>query len=182
MSGGMGYYVGDLGDDGFQDLDNEPQGQPAQQGSKNPLREHLKKVEARNLDLEKQVQQLFAYQRETQIADALQAKGYDRAVAKLYGGEPEKLDEWLTGVAPLLASQPAPTSGEGANQAQGQPPASTVPADGQAAMQQMQQAGQFSAPPAGSDAEQVAAMNAITDPAKLMEYLQSQGNPHYFNG
>lgn len=181
MSDGFGYYSGDL-----YDADGEPFTQvpaPQQAAPKgNPLRDHLKRVEDQNTALQQQVAELVAQQRQTQVADALQAKGYDRATAALYTGKPEKLDEWLTSVGPLLVKQPADTSANGAGQQQGQPPASTVPAEGQAAMQQMQQAGQFAAAPQGSEAEQIGVMNAAQTPEALMEYLKSQGNPHYYSG
>lgn len=180
MSGGMGYYDGGM----YDDLDDQgqqlQQGQPAQQ--KNPLREHLNKVEGQNQELQKQLAQLLAKQRQTEVADALQAKGYDRATAALYGGEPEKLDEWLTSVGPLLAKQPAPPTGNGAAGQPGGVPASTVPAEGQAAMQQLQQMGGMAAAPQGTEAEQIAQMRNHQSPEELMQYLQQQGNPHYYNG
>lgn len=179
MSGGMGYYDGGM----YDDLDDQgqqvQQQQPAQQ--KNPLRDHLNKVESQNADLQKQLSQLLAKQRQTEVADALQAKGYDRAAAGLYGGEPEKLDEWLTNFGPLLNKQSALTPGSDATQ-QGQAPASTVPADGQAQMQQLQQMGGMAAAPSGSEAEQIAQMRNAQSPEQLMQFLQGQGNPHYFNG
>jgi hypothetical protein len=179
MSGGMGYYDGGLyeeGDGSYED------GQAPQQARKNPLRDHLNKVEAQNAELHKQVQELVAQQRRNAVADELQAKGYDRGVAQLYSGDPAKLDEWLTNVGPYLAKQSADTSAQGAGQQQGQAPASTVPAEGQAALQQMQQAGQFAAAPQGSEAEQIAQMRNSQDPAALMQYLQSQGNPYHWQG
>jgi hypothetical protein len=179
MSGGMGYYDGGM----YEDPDDlGQQGQQVQNAQqKNPLRDHLKRVEDQNTALQTQLAQLLAKQRQTEVADALQAKGYDRGVAGLYEGEPAKLDEWLTSYGPLLSKQSAPTSGEGAAQ-QGQAPASTVPADGQAQMQQLQQLGGMAAPPSGSDAEQMAQIRNAQSPEALMQYLQGQGNPHYFNG
>jgi len=182
MSGGMGYYDGDIyGDPGDGQFDGDGSGQ--QQQRKNPLRDHLKKVEEQNSELLKVVQALQAENRQAKITSQLQAKGYDPAVAALYGDrEPEKLDEWLTSVGPLLAKKPDPMGSEGTNQGQGGSPASTVPAEGQAAMQQLQQVGNMAAPPQGTEAEQIAQMRNAQDPQALMQYLQSQGNPHYFNG
>lgn len=177
MSDGMGYYTGD------NMYDEQQFGQaPQQEPQRNPLRDHLKKVEDQNAELQKQVQQLVAQQRRNAVADGLQAKGYDRAAAGLYGGDPEKLDEWLTTYGPMLAKQPAPTTGDGSAQQQGGAPASTVPADGQAAMQQMQGMGSMAAPPQGTEAEQMAQINNAADPDALMQYLRSQGNPYHFNG
>lgn len=186
MSGGMGYYAGDLYDEndpGNGDSFDPQLSAPQQGGQKsNPLRDHLKKVEEQNNKLQEQLGALLKENRQTKIAANLQAKGYDPAVAGLYGGEPEKLDEWLTNVGPLLAKQPVDSSTQGAPGQQGQPPASTVPAEGQAAMQQLQNVGNMAAPPQGSEAEQIAQMRTAQDPAALMQYLQSQGNPYHWNG
>lgn len=186
MSGGMGYYDGDLydGNDPSQfgfDPDQQ-QVQQQRQPQKNPLRDHLKKVEDQNTELQKQLQQLLAENRQSKVTSQLQAKGYDPAVANLYGGDPDKLDEWLTNVGPLLAKQPAPPSSNGQPQQQGGAPASTVPAEGQAAMQQLQQMGGMAAAPQGTEAEQMAQIRNAQSPEALMQYLQQQGNPYFFNG
>lgn len=177
MSDGMGYYTGDMYDG--QQFGQAPQQEPPKG---NPLRDHLKKVEDQNAELQKQVQQLVAQQQRNAVADELQAKGYDRGAAGLYSGDPAKLDEWLTTYGPMLAKQPAPTTGDGGAQQQGGAPASTVPAEGQAAMQQMQGMGSMAAPPQGTEAEQMAQINNASDANALMQYLQSQGNPYHFNG
>lgn len=186
MSGGMGYYAGDLydeNDDGSQSFDPGPGSQTGRQQQTNPLRDHLKKVETQNEELQKQLAALLRENRAGKITASLQAKGYDPAVANLYGDrDPEKLDEWLTSVGPLLAKQPPAPTDQGQGQQQGQPPASTVSAEAQAAQQQMQGMGHNAAPPQGSEAEQIAQMRNAQDPAALMQYLQSQGNPHYWNG
>ncbi len=181
MSGGMGYYDGDMfdQDNQFGDDGQAPVQVPQQ---RNPLRDHLKKVEDQNSALQKQVAELVAQQRRNSVADALQAKGYDRGVAALYAGDPEKLDEWLTQVSPFLAKQPADTSAQGAGQGQGGSPASTVPADGQAALQQIQQAGDRAAAPQGSESEQIAQMRNAQTPEELMRFLQGNGNPYHWQG
>ena len=186
MSGGFGYYDGDIydaqqgADAGF-GSDGSGQQQAPPKG--NPLRDQLKKVEDQNAELQKQLAQLLTENRQSKITAQLQAKGYDPAVAGLYGGEPDKLDEWLTSVGPLLAKQPGVTTPPGQPQQQGAPaPASTVPAEGQAAMQQLQQMGSMAAMPQGSEAEQMAQINAVSSAEELTRYLQSQGNPHYWNG
>lgn len=180
MSGGMGYYDGGMyEDEGQQDFGT---GQAPQGNQKNPLRAHLEKVESQNAELQKQVQELVAQQRRNAVADALQAKGYDRGVSALYGGDPEKLDEWLTSNGQYLAKAPTDTSAAGTAQGQTGVPASTVPADGQAALQQIQQAGALGAAPHGTEAEQIAQMNTHQTPEALMEYLRAQGNQHYWNG
>lgn len=181
MSGGMGYYDGGMYDDDSDPGYGDGQ-QPVQQQKRNPLRDHLNKVEQQNAELQKQLAALLQENKSQKIASQLQAKGYDPAVASLYGGEPDKLDEWLTSVGPLLAKQPASEGAQGGAGQQGQPPATTVPADGQAAMQAMQQIGNMAAPPAGTDAEQMAQIMNAQDPNALMQYLNGQGNPYHFNG
>lgn len=177
MTGGMGYYEGDLFDE-----DGNPLAPQQQAPRGNPLREQLKRVEDQLKALQEQNAELAADRRKNLVADALQAKGYNRQAAALYGGDPAKLDDWLGTYGDLIAKQPADTSGQGqAGQGTGVP-ASTVPAEGQAALQQLQQAGMSAAPPAGTEAEQIAAMRAAQDPQALQEYLRSQGNPYHFNG
>lgn len=182
MSGGFGYYDGDNYDPDGDGSDGLGAQQAPPQQQKNPFRDHLKKVEDQNAALQAQVAQLVAQQRRSAVADALQAKGYDRAAAGLYGGEPEKLDEWLTNFGPMLTKQPPVTTEQGAGAQQGGTPTSTVPADGQAALQQMQGMGQQAAAPAGSEVEQIAQMNNTQSPEALMQYLQTQGNPHFWQG
>jgi uncharacterized protein YaaQ len=181
MSGGFGYYDGGMYDENDgQSFEPGPGAQQAPQ-QRNPLRDHLKKVEDQNEELRKQVQQLVQQQNTNTVADALQAKGYDRGAAALYGGDPAKLDEWLATNGAYLAKS-ADTSAQGGEGQQQQGVTSTVPAETQAAMQQMQQAGTSAAAPQGTEAEQMAQINSQSDPAALMQYLQSQGNQHYWNG
>lgn len=186
MSGGFGYYEGDIYDaqQGAAGFDSDGNGsQPvSQQQQRNPLRDHLKKVEDQNGELQKQLASLLAENRQAKITSELQTKGYDPAVASLYGGEPEKLDEWLTKVGPLLAKQPGAPAPEGQSQQQGGTPASTVPAEGQAALQQLQQMGIQGAAPVGTEQEQISAMRNMNSAEELTRYLQSQGNPHFWNG
>jgi len=185
MSGGFGYYDGDIYD-GQQAADpygdNSGQGQQQAPPKGNPLRDHLKKVEDQNTELQKQLAQLLTENRQNKVTAQLMAKGYDPAVAGLYGGEPDKLDEWLTNVGPLLAKQPGVTTPNGQPQQQGGAPASTVPAEGQAAMQQLQQMGGMAAAPQGTEAEQIAQIRNAQDPQALMQFLQGQGNPYHWNG
>lgn len=181
MSGGMGYYDGDLFDQDGNPVDPNALSVPQQQNG-NPLRDHLKRVEEQLKAVMEQNAELAAERRRTQVADALQAKGYDRGAAGLYGGDPTKLDEWLNSNGQFLAKASTDTSGQGQAQGMGGAPASTVPAEGQAALQQLQGMGGQAAAPAGSDAEQIAQMRNAQTPEALMQYLNSQGNPYHFNG
>lgn len=182
MSGGMGYYNGDLFDQDGNPVDPSALGAPQGAQSGNPLRDHLKKVEEQLKAVMEQNAELAAERRQNRIADELQAKGYDRGVATLYGGDPAKLDEWLNSNGQYLAKMPTDTSGAGQAQGQGGAAASTVPAEGQAALQQLQGMGGQAAAPQGSDAEQISQMRNAQTPEALMQFLQSQGNPYHFNG
>lgn len=171
---GFGYYTGDLGDN--QDDADLNQQTPQQPGQKSGIRQYLDKLEERTKEQDKLIQQLLGESRRNRVADALEAKGYDRGVAALYTGDPEKVDEWLTTAGSFLAKKDGVQTPP-ANQEQQTPPGnSTIPPEGQAQMQQFQQAGQNAAAPAGSDAEQAAFMATMDDPKKLTEYLASQGN------
>lgn len=186
MSDGMGfgYYTGD--NDGQDDLALQQQQAAQQQGQapagRNPLRDHLKSLEEKAKAQDALIQQLLAESHRAKVADALEAKGYDRGAAALYQGAPDKVDDWLNTAGTFLAKKPETQQGTGAGQ-QGTP-ASTVDAAGQAQLQTMQQAGQNAAGPQGSDAEQAAAIAALGDGAALTAYLAANGNQYaqYYNG
>ena len=178
---GFGYYGGDLGEDpDGGDGTNQPQ--RVEQPEKNGLRQYLKSLEEKTKEQDKLIQGLIAAQQRNQVADVLEAKGYDRAASALYTGPPDKVDEWLTTAGALLAKRPDAPQGDGAGA--GGTPTTTVPLDGQAQLQAMAQAGQGAAPPLGSDAEQAAVMAKFTDAQALTDYLSAQGNQHarYYNG
>lgn len=173
---GFGYYQGDAQQD---DLDQNGQGQQGQQqgdDKPNGFRQYLKSLEESNKALMKRLEGLEGESRRNRVADELESKGYDRAAAALFTGDPEKVDEWLTSAGSLLAKRPDAQQGAAGTQQQGGTPNTTVTPDGQAQLQQLQQMGQNAAAPQGSDTEQAAAIAAITDPQKLTEYLAGQGN------
>lgn len=178
---GFGYYTGD-NDDGSDGGQPQAQGQQGQEPKW--FRDFMTKSAQKNQELEAQLAALKAVNDRNTVADQLEAKGYDRSAAALYGGDPAKVDDWLSTAGPLLAKQPAANDGSGAGQGTGTP-ATTVPPDGQAQMQALQAAGtQGVAPPAGTEAEQVAMMNQFTNADDLTKYLASQGNQNamYWNG
>lgn len=181
---GFGYYGGDLNDeDEGQNGPDTSQQQPSQQAP-GWFREYMKKAADDKRALEQQVQALQQINARNAVADALESKGYDRAAATLYSGDPAKVDEWLATTGSLLAKQPGVTDASGAGQGAGTP-ATTVPPDGQAQLQALQAAGtQGVAPPAGTEAEQVAMMNTFTSAEQLTDYLASNGNTQaqYWNG
>jgi hypothetical protein len=181
---GFGYYDGDQNDgqEGQYDPNAAQQQSPPQ--APGWFREYMKKAADDKKALEAQVQALQQVNARNAVADALESKGYDRAAATLYSGDPAKVDEWLATTGSLLAKQPGVTDAAGAGQGAGTP-ASTVPPDGQAQLQALQAAGtQGVAPPAGTEAEQVALMNTFTSAEQLTEFLASNGNQQamYWNG
>lgn len=184
---GMGYYDGDLSGD--IDPDGTPQQQTGQQQPDGGFRQYLKKLEETVKSQSAQMETLLAESRQNKVADVLQAKGYPRQAAGLYSGDPAKVDEWLTTYGELIAKESgaAPEGGnqdDGGGQGQGAP-GTTVPPAGQAQLQQFQQQGVNDvAPPQGTEAEQVALMMKMDDPAQLTQYLAQQGNQQamYWNG
>lgn len=180
---GFGYYTGDLGD-GTQD-DATLQQQTQDDQKPNGFRQYLKSLEDKTKKQQELLEGLMAESRRNRVADVLEAKGYDRGVAALYTGDPDKVDDWLTSAGSFLVKKPGAPDDQGAGQGQGQQGnGSTVPLDGQAQLQAFQQAGQNAAPPQGSDAEQAAAIASLDSPEKLTAYLASQGNEfaRYYNG
>lgn len=145
------------------------------------FREGLDKLSGQVKELQAENDRLKTAQRQTEVANALKAKGYAPAAAALYTGEPAKLDDWLTANGGALAKLPAP-SGEGeqpGEQAPQGPPPTTVPADGQEQMQRMQEQGtQGVAPPQGSDKELAAAIAACQTEEEFAKLMRSHGSTH----
>jgi len=172
------YSFGD-GDSGFEPDLSETNDQ--QQGPK-WFREGLAKLSGQVNELKAENDRLKAAQAQNQVAEALKAKGYAPTAAGLYTGEPAKLDDWLTAHGGALAKLPAEGQQEGEQTTDG-PPASTVPADGQAQMQRMQEAGtQGVAPPQGTDKELAAALAAAETPQDFAKLMQAHGSQHDWTG
>lgn len=172
------YTFGEFDPDGMSGA-----GEP-QSGQQSPkwFREYMDKVSGQLAEIKAENDRLKAEKTQTQVADALKAKGYTPAAAGLYTGKPEELDAWLTANGGALAKLPA----EGQEQNQGQvpqgPPASTVPADGQEQMQRMMEAGaQGVAPPQGSDKELAAAIAACQTEDEYAQIMRAHGNRHDFS-
>lgn len=149
------------------------------------FRDRMDKVSEQVNALVEENTRLKQAQAKSQVADALKAKGYDPSAAGLYTGEPARLDDWLTAHGGALAKLPGAPEGqqqEGEQMPAG-PPASTVPADGQAQMQRMQEAGtQGVAPPQGSEAELAAAIKAAGTPEEFAKFMRANGSQHDWTG
>ncbi|MEW2498370.1 hypothetical protein AB0942_33285 [Streptomyces nodosus] len=141
------------------------------------FREGLAKLSGQVNELQAENKRLKAAQTRSELETTLKAKGYAPQAAGLFTGEPAKLDEWLTANSAALARLPEAEQ-PGEQQPPSGPPASTVPADGQAEMQRMQEQGtQGVAAPQGSDKELSAAIQAAQTPEELAKLMQSNGSP-----
>jgi len=166
---------------GFESDDMSDLGEANDQNQQGPkwFREGLAKLSGQVKALQEENDRLKADQKTAAVADALKAKGYAPQAASLFTGEPDQLDTWLTtngGALARLAPEGEQQPGE---QAPSGPPASTVPADGQAQMQRMQEQGtQGVAPPQGSDAELAAAIKACETPEQFEQLMKSHGSPY----
>lgn len=153
-------------------------GEQAQQGPK-WFREGLSKLSGQVSELKAENDRLKQAQTRGELENTLKAKGYAPQAAGLFTGTPDKLDEWLTANGGALAKLPA-VPGEEApgEQAPTGPPVSSVPAAGQAVLQQMQEQGtQGVAPPTGTDNEIAAALKAASTPEDFAKLMQSHGSP-----
>jgi hypothetical protein len=140
------------------------------------FREGLDKLSGQVAELRAENAALRAEKTKSEVADALKAKGYAPQAAGLYQGDPTKLDEWLTANGGALARLPEGEQAQGEATPQG-PPASTIPADGQADMQRMQEQGvQGVAAPQGSDKELAAAIAAAQSNEELEALMRANGN------
>jgi hypothetical protein len=165
---------------GYDPTDGDPSdlGETNDQTQQGPkwFREGLAKLSGQVNELQAENKRLKEAQVRGEVENTLKAKGYAPQAAGLFTGTPDKLDEWLTANGGALAKLPEGEQPQGEEAPSG-PPASTVPADGQAAMQRMQEQGtQGVAPPAGTDNELAAALKAAQTPEQFAQLMQSHGN------
>ncbi|MGK5530858.1 hypothetical protein [Streptomyces sp. URMC 129] len=145
-------------------------GQEQGQGSQEPkwFRDRMDKLAGEVSELRAENERLQAERRQSQVAETLRAKGYSPSGAKLFTGEPEKLDDWLTANGDALARLPQAPAG---------PPPSTVPADQQDQMRLISEAGATGvAPPQGAEAELVNRL-ANASPEEFAQIMQANGSP-----
>lgn len=167
--------------DGFDTDDQSGLGETNSQTEQGPkwFREGLAKLSGQVNELKARNDALEAEKKQRVVAETLKAKGYAPAAATLFTGAPDKLDEWLTANGGALAKLPEGEQQQGETVTQQGPPASTVPADGQEQMRRMQEQGtQGVAPPAGTDNEIAAALNATNDFEAFTQLMKSHGNPY----
>lgn len=158
--------------------------QSVEQGPK-WFRQYMDKVSGQLNDLKAENDRLKAEKQRSELEKTFTAKGYAPQAAGLFTGDPAKLDEWLTANGAALAKLPAAPGEDGAQgeqQTQQGPPASTVPAEGQAEMQRMQAQGtQGAAAPQGTDKEIAAALAAAGSYEDFAKLMQANGSPFDWN-
>lgn len=101
------------------DDDDQDQGQQNVKDLPAPARKHLRQVEKRSQELEKQLNELRASQRTNNVTDLVKAKGYNAKVAALVPPTVEASDEavskWLEEYKDLFAGDKQPEDqGQGA--------------------------------------------------------------------
>lgn len=169
----MGEY--DFGYDG--DGNGPDLSEPAPAGAEPKwFRDRMDKVSEQMNALTAENDRLKQAQRQNKVADTLKAKGYAPNAAQLYTGEPDGLDDWLNSHGSALAKLPAAGGEEAEPEVPQGPPPSSVPAEGQEAMQRMSEAGTSgAAAPQGSEKELEAAIRAA-DPAQFEQIMKQHGN------
>lgn len=171
------YTFGDMSYSGGRpDGEQDPgYGQGQEQQSPKWFREYMAQAKAQNDALQSQIQQLTAEKRQAEIASAFEEKGYARAAAALYQGEPDKVDEWLSAHGAALARSGEPQAPAQQAQSQQQPnPA--LPASAQADLQKMQQMGQgVAVADANSDDDLANALRATTTPEEFQQVAAAHG-------
>lgn len=154
---------------------DEEQGELQNQGQPEPkwFRQRMDEVSETLKGLKAENERLKEGQRQQQVAEALTAQGYAPTAAQLFTGTPDKLNDWLGTYGAALAK----TGTEGAEQGQGVQgtPATVVPPESQAAMQQMAAAGQGATALSGDD-QLVARLNAAKDETELSAILRENGS------
>lgn len=146
------------------------------------FREGLAKLSGQVQELKAENDRLKQEKTRSELEKAFTAKGYAPQAAGLFTGDPAKLDEWLTVNGGALAKLPSTEGEQAGEQTQQGPPASTVPAEGQEALQRMQEQGtQGVAAPQGTDNEIAASLKAAGDFEAFAKLMQSHGSPFDWN-
>lgn len=171
---------------GYDDTDEmSGLGEQAQPQGPKWFREGLSKLSNQVSELKAENDRLKQEKQRVELEKTFTAKGYSPQAAGLFTGDPAKLDEWLSANGAALAKLPS-AEGEQQQGAQEQapqgPPATTVPADGQAEMQRMQEQGTAgAAAPQGTDKELAAALAAAQSYEDFAKLMQSNGSPFDWN-
>lgn len=165
-----------MSDYGFGVEDEGEQGEPQIPAGAAPkwFRERMDKVSEQLKALQERNELLEQAQRQTQVAEALTAKGYAPQAAGLYTGTPDKLDDWLSANGAALAK----TDGGAVEQGQGVQgtPQTVVSPESQAAQAAFSAAGSGAASGLSGDDQLAARMNAAQNMEELDAILREAGN------
>lgn len=178
------YTFGDMSYSGGQPSDGQHSGVGEGQAEQSPkwFRDYMAQAKQQNEQLQAQIQELTAEKRQTEIGNAFEAKGYARAAAALYQGEPDKVDDWLSTHGGALArtggAMDIPPQ-QGSRPPGEMRPAQQAPAvapSAQADLQKMQQMGQgVAVAQANSDDELAAALAATQTPEQFQQVAAAHG-------
>lgn len=102
-------------------------------------REKMEKDSKALADMRAELDALRAESSRSKVAQKLEAQGYAPGAASLYTGDPDKVDDWLAANSAYLVKTETPSYAQ--HTAQGGTPPSTVAADSQGMIQQMNAAG-----------------------------------------
>ena len=174
MSGDYGYGYVDP-NEGSELGEQQPNGE---QGPK-WFRDYMGKVSGQLKELQAENASLRAEKTQATVAETLRAKGYTPDAAKLYTGEPEKLDEWLGTYGNVLAKLPVAPGGaeeETEQESPTGPPQTTVPASEQDQMRAFAEAGMSAAPPQGSDKELADRLRNASSQEEYEQIMRANGN------
>lgn len=172
MNEGFGYYDTEDGE--------QPESQDQQQRPPKWYRDKLEADSKAMKEMREELDRLRQESRQAKVAQQFAAKGFNPAAAALYGGEPDKADEWLSTYGALLAQRPEGDAQQGSEQIPAGPPASSVPPEVQEQMQRMQTAGVGpAARPQGSEAELAAAIKAANSPEELAKIMRANGSQFF---
>lgn len=165
-------------DDGYDDdddFDSDPQ--EGGKGKKNPLREHLRKLEKENKDLKEANQKFNQQLRQNSIETVLTSKGLNPKVAKLVpeAVEPtaEAVGKWLEDYSDVFT--PSSEDGEGSSGEGGQE-SSEASAQGEA-MGRISEATSAAQTPSGKKQDEQARRLASDDLTKeeLLKMIEQEG-------
>lgn len=161
-------------------VDDAAAGEPQLQEQQGPkwFREQMEKVSGQLGELKAENDRLKETQRQTQVAEALKAKGYAPQAAGLFTGDPTKLDDWLSANGAALAKTGTEGAEQGQEGVQGTPQTVISP-ESQAALQQMAAAGQGGAAALSGDDQLTARLNAAQSREELVAIMRESGSQLY---
>lgn len=162
---------------GFGDEDGTEQGEPQSQGQPEPkwFRTRMDEVSETLKGLKAENERLKESQRQSQVKEALTAKGFAPQAAGLFTGTPDKLDDWLSANSAALAKADgsAVESGQGVENTQ-----TVVSPESQASQAAFNAAGQAGAATLASDDQLAARISAAKTQEEYEAILRESGSKY----